>query len=213
MGRAGTTAGWREETPAIGSAFWKISDLLPVLFSWWPLGWFSQCQGGVVAGVWSRLVRNSQEEFQVGGRWTPAAQPFSEREGGSLQPGEEALVPTRASEQRPKSPDPPGCGSGGKRGEKPRDCSCSEPPNLKLGGAQETGGGGCGVARGRTRSRWLVGSWDLVELAGQGVAGGASLRAWLLMSPVWDPGASQGRMSPRARPMGSFTGVSLAAGT
>lgn len=52
-----------------------------------------------------------------------------------------------------------------------------------------------------------------VELAGQGVAGGASLRACLLMSPVWDPGASQGRMSPRARPMGSFTGVSLAAGT
>lgn len=33
------------------------------------------------------------------------------------------------------------------------------------------------------------GSEDLVEPAGQGVAGGASLRAWLLMSPVCSLGS------------------------
>lgn len=44
------------------------------------------------------------------------------------------------------------------------------------------------------------GSEDLVEPAGHGLAGGASLRARLLMSP-WDSGTSLGRMHTRTRPV------------
>lgn len=48
----------------------------------------------------------------------------------------------------------------------------------------------------------MGGSEDLVEPAGQGLAGGASLRAWLLMSPVCR--TSLGRTRTRTRPMGQF---------
>ena len=63
-----------------------------------------------------------------------------------------------------------------------RDRFHSDLPNRKGGGAQGAGSSsysywGLGGARGRRRDRWMVGSEDLVEPAGQGLAGGASLRA------------------------------------
>lgn len=62
------------------------------------------------------------------------------------------------------------------------------PPNSKLGGTQEAGG--CSPLPGAVEQleeeegHMGRGSEDLVEQAGLGLAGGASLRARLLMSAV-----------------------------
>lgn len=143
-----------------------------------------------------RSLEPVDQEFRVGELGTPADQTLlSVREGGTLQPGEGPQFPPQPQSKASASPKPPGCGE-------ERDCTYPDQPSIpslerpgKLGAAHLARGRGTAGGRGWRRSE------DLVEPAGHGLAGGASLRARLLMSPVCPVGF---------RDQAGFIGLSLA---
>lgn len=132
------------------------------------------------AGGCSRLVRIPRKNSKLR---TPASSSpdicLSGRRGYSAAWGERLHSPLSLRAKTKVTPIP--LGGWGRGRVRKRDRFHSDLPNPKGGGTQGEGSSshshwGLGRARGR-RNRWMVGSEDLVEPAGPGLAGGASLRA------------------------------------
>lgn len=209
MGRAGIPVGWRKETPRTGP---QPSQRTPRRASLKMPS--SSLHWGALGGIpgvspSARVEPGCAQE--PGASWSgfpgripgwrildsscPAA-PLSERRG-TLQAGEGASASSKSPGRENK-----------------QELSPTLPPNLNLEGHWKLGAahscqGLWSSWRKNEEGQMGGGSEDPVEPAGQGLAGGASLRARLLMSPVCSLGSGDlpGQDQAQAQAHGMVSGA------